>query len=88
MDDDEARDKRRTYMREYKRLKYAENAEHICAKNRAYYCKKKLNTTVEDLKKYDVMLPIVVKVKAGLNELRENNPVIFKEIMELYQEFG
>jgi hypothetical protein len=39
---------------------------------------------MEDFKKYDVLLPIVAKVRMGLNELRETSPQVFREIMDAY----
>jgi hypothetical protein len=84
MDTNNEAEKRRTYMREYKRRKYAENTEQILAKNRAYYCRNTLNVPMEDFKKYDVLLPIVAKVRMGLNELRETSPQVFREIMDAY----
>lgn len=78
--------KRRTYMREYKRKKYAEDAEKMCAKNRAYYCKNTRNVPDEDFKKYNVMLPIVSKAREALEILRTNNPEMLQEILAHYKE--
>jgi hypothetical protein len=75
---------RKTYMREYKRKKYAENADLIKDKNKAYYYKSKFNLPSEDMKKYDVLLPIVYLIKNNLEELKKKNPDIFKEIIQEY----
>ena len=72
-------------MREYKRKKYAENADLMNAKNRAYYCKRTRGVPDEDFKKYDVMLPIVSQARASLEMLRQSNPEMLKEILEHYK---
>jgi hypothetical protein len=78
-------EKRRTYMREYKRKKYAEDAEKILAKNRAYYCKATRNVPEADFKKYDVMLPTIARVREGLEILRQSNPEMLTEIINHYK---
>ena len=78
-------EKRRTYMREYKRKKYAEDAEKILAKNRAYYCKATRNVPEADFKKYDVMLPTIARVREGLEILRQSNPEMLTEIINYYK---
>lgn len=75
---------RKTYMREYKRKKYAENADLILQKNKAYYYKTKFNLPCEDMKKYDILLPIVSIIKKHLEELKKKNPDILKEIIQEY----
>lgn len=78
-------EKRRTYMREYKRRKYAENAEQILAKNRAYYCKATRNVPQADFKKYDVMLPTIAKIREGMEILKRSNPEMLEEIINHYK---
>lgn len=78
-------EKRRTYMREYKRKKYAEDAEKILAKNRAYYCKATRNVPEADFKKYDVMLPIIARVREGMEVLKQSNPEMLEEILNHYK---
>lgn len=75
---------RKTYMREYKRKKYAENADMIKDKNKAYYYKTKFNLPSEDMKKYDILLPIVSKLRKNLEELKLKNPEALKEIIQDY----
>ena len=48
----ETKKKRQDYMREYKKKQYMTKGEDIQEKNKAYYYKKKLNMSDEDLKKY------------------------------------
>jgi len=77
-------EKRRTYMREYKRKKYAEDSEKILAKNRAYYCKATRNVPDGDFKKYDVMLPTIARIREGMEILRQSNPEMLEEILTHY----
>ena len=75
---------RKTYMREYKRKKYAENADIIKNKNKAYYYKSKFNLPNEDMKKYDILLPVVSLIRKHLEDLKDKNPDVFKEIIQEY----
>jgi len=63
----------REYMRLYKRKQYAEKGEDIRAKNKAYYTKYRYGLSSEDMKKYDTLLPLVNKVRQGLDQLKEKN---------------
>ena len=81
---EEKRIKRQTYMREYKRKKYAENATIIKDKNKAYYYKTKFQLPSEDMKKYDVLLPSVAKARYYLDLLREENPELLADIITGY----
>jgi hypothetical protein len=73
-----------TYMREYKRKQYKENGNAIKEKNKAYYYKYKFNASTDDLRKYDVLLPIVIRIRKELDDLKVKNPNIIKEILEPY----
>jgi hypothetical protein len=75
---------KKTYMREYKRKQFRENGDAIKEKNKAYYYKYKFNISTEDLKKYDIHLPIVARIRKELEELKNKNPDIIKEILEPY----
>lgn len=81
---EERRIKRQTYMREYKRKKYAEDADIIKEKNKAYYYKHKFNLPSEDMLKYDVMLPVVAKARHYLDLLRDEHPELLPEIIANY----
>lgn len=83
-EDDDKNLTRRTYMRDYKRKKYAENADVILDKNKNYYYKKKFNLPLEDISKYGNSLPIVSKAKHHLDELRRLYPEILKTVVEEY----
>jgi hypothetical protein len=81
---EERRIKRQTYMREYKRKKYAEDADIIKDKNKAYYYKNKFNLSSDDMKKYDISLPNVAKARYYLDLLREEHPEMLPEIIAGY----
>ena len=80
----ETKQNRQTYMREYKKKQYMTKGEDIKEKNKAYYYKKKLNMSDEDLKKYDVLLPIVAKLQKNIEELRDKNSDMLNEILISY----
>lgn len=73
-----------TYMREYKRKQYQEKGTEIKEKNKAYYYKYKFNVPAEDLKKYDTLLPIIVRIRKELDDLKEKKPEFIKEILAPY----
>jgi hypothetical protein len=75
-----------TYMREYKRKQYKEKGEQIRQKNKAYYYKYKFNLSKEEMKKYDVLLPYIAKLRKILDELKEANIELTKEFLEDYKE--
>jgi hypothetical protein len=54
------------------------------AKNKAYYYKYKFGLNGDDMKKYDILLPLVSKLRKGLDELKEKNPEFLKEVLEMY----
>jgi hypothetical protein len=72
------------YMREYKRKQYQEKGDEIKSKNKAYYYKYKHNLSGDDMKKYDIHLPIVARIRKNLDELRTLNPDIINEILTPY----
>jgi hypothetical protein len=75
---------RRTYMREYKRRKYAEDADKILQKNKAYYYKNKFNLPLEDVSKYGLSLPLVSSAKHYLDELRRAYPDQLQSLVAEY----
>ena len=75
--------KGRKYMREYKRKKYAEDADSMKAKNKAYY-KSKFGLNSEDMKKYDVHLPLVAKLLDNLKKLQAVKPEVISELLTPY----
>lgn len=77
--------KSRTYIREWKRKDYAENGDKIKAKNKAYYYKNKFGLNSDDMKMYDIHLPLVAKVMDNLNKLKEQKPELINTILQKYQ---
>jgi hypothetical protein len=76
--------KSRRYIREWKRKDYAENGDKIKAKNKAYYYKKKCGLSSEDMKIYDIHLPLVAKVMDNLNKLKDVKPELIELVLQKY----
>ena len=74
----------RTYIREWKRKDYAKNGDKIKAKNKAYYYKRKFGLNCEDMKRYDVYLPLVAKIVDNLNKLQDEKPELIQDILQKY----
>lgn len=74
------------YMREYKRKQYQEKGEEIKSKNKAYYYKYKHNLSNDDMKKYDIHLPLIARIRKNLDELKETKPEFIKDILTQYLE--
>jgi hypothetical protein len=74
-----------TYMREWKRKAYEADPTKMLNKNKAYYIKYKYNLTGEEMKKYGNHLPLVMKIKKGLEELSNVKPDFMAEILAEYQ---
>jgi hypothetical protein len=72
-----------TYMREYKRKQYQEKGAEIKAKNKAYYYKYKGGITPEEFKKFDLLIPNVVRIRKELEAFKES-PELLKEILAPY----
>jgi hypothetical protein len=60
---------RKTYMREYKAKKYAENPDYERAYNTAMRVKRLNNFTTEDFKRFGLNLPKVCRLQRALNDL-------------------
>jgi hypothetical protein len=73
------------YMREYKRKQYKENPDIIKGKNKAYYYKYKFGIDDEQMKKYDIFLPIVLKVRSSMKELKEQNEDLYFELLDEFK---
>ena len=80
----ETEPKNRTYMREWKRNDYKNNGDKIKAKNKAYYYKNKFGLNSDDMKTYDIHLPLVAKVMDNLNKLREVKPELIELVLQKY----
>lgn len=82
--EEEKRIKKRIYMREWKRKRYAENPEGIKNTNKNAYYMTNYNATKEDVKKYGDYLPLVAKINSCLEELKTQNTEIFRSVIEKY----
>ncbi len=82
--DEQKKEKKRTYMREWKRKRYAENPEGIKNTNKIAYYMVHYNATKEDVKEYGDCLPLVAKINSCLEELKTQNTEIFRSIIEKY----
>jgi len=74
------------YMRDYKRKKYKEKPDEMKSKNKAYYYKYKHNLSSDEMKKYDIYLPLVARIRKNLDELKEAKPEFIKTILQPYLE--
>lgn len=81
---DEGKEKRRKYMRDWKRRKYAEDPETIKNCNKTAYYKTKYKGNKEDIMKYGDMFPVVTKITSSLEELRELDVELFRDIIRKY----
>lgn len=62
----------KTYMREYKKKKYAENPSPMLATNRTRYLKKHVDIDGTDADKYGIYLADVIKLKQLLEKVPKN----------------
>ena len=80
------RKKTRTYIKEWKKKNYEKNGDKVRAKNKAYYYKYKFNLDSEDMKKYDIHLPLVAKIWDNLEKLKAEKPELINECLKKYIE--
>ena len=74
----------RTYIREWKRKNYEKNGEQVRAKNKAYYYKYKFNLDGDDMKTYDIHLPLVAKIWDNLEKLKTEKPELINICLAKY----
>ena len=72
-------------MREWKRKDYEKNPAKILNKNKAYYIKYKYNLTGDEMKKYGDNLPLVMKIKKSIEELKKIDDALMTDILAEYQ---
>lgn len=77
----------REYIREYKRKIYKENPEKIKEKNKAYYYKNKFGSSNEEMKKYDILLPNVLRMRKEIEVILEKRPELIKDILQPYMNY-
>ncbi len=80
-----AKEKRRMYMREYKRKQYADNKFQTNMKQKLYYHQKhNPNVNLNDLKQITVMRAEFIKVLCNLQKIKEHHPDMLKEYLIKY----
>ena len=72
------------YIKEWKRKNYQKNGDKVRAKNKAYYYKYKFNLSSEDMKTYDIHLPLVSIIWDNLEKLKKENPELVSKCLEKY----
>jgi len=80
-----AKEKRRTYMREYKRKQYANNQEQSKLSQKIYY-HNRLNPdlNLNHAAQFTVMEPEFFKVVCNLQKIKEHHPDVLREYLEKY----
>ena len=83
---EQQREKRRTYMREYKRRKYAENADLIKEQQRIYYHarKNKSITPSTVISQFPIVPVEFTKLLIKMDKLKESNPDALYSFMNEY----
>lgn len=74
-------EKRKTYMREYKREQYKVASEKILQTNKASYYKKKYQCSDEDVKLYGDCLIEACKLKLAIVTLKNKNETLYNQII-------
>jgi hypothetical protein len=75
----------KSYIKEYKKKKYAENPEKVKTKNKSYYYKYKFGLTAEEMKLYGDLTPEVSKVIHLMSVITDRNPSLISHILERFQ---
>ncbi len=75
---------RRKYARDYQNKRYSDNKELGANKSSIAYHKKNGTLTQDDIDKYGVYSPYIVKAKNALDYIKEKNPSIIKEYIKYY----
>jgi hypothetical protein len=68
----------KTYMRDYKKKKYAENPAPMLANNRTRYLKKNANIDVAEATKYGIYLADIIRLKQLMEKVP---PTLLKDII-------
>ena len=77
---------RRLYARQYQNKRYSDNKELGATKSSIAYHKKNGNLTKDDIDKYGIYSPYIIKAKTALDHVKEKNPVLIKEYLISYLE--
>lgn len=68
----------KTYMRDYKKKKYAENPAPMLASNRTHYLKKNVDINEAEATKYGIYLADIIRLKQLIEKVP---PTFIKEVM-------
>jgi len=68
----------KTYMRDYKKKKYAENPAPMLANNRTRYLKKNVDIDATEATKYGIYLADIIRLKQLIDKVP---PTFLKEVM-------
>jgi hypothetical protein len=68
----------KTYMRDYKKKKYAENPAPMLASNRTHYLKKNVDIDATEATKYGIYLADVIRLKQLMEKVP---PTLLKDII-------
>lgn len=77
---------RRKYARDYQNKRYSNNKELGANKSSIAYHKRNSNLTNEDIDKYGIHSPNIIKVRIALDKIKETNPTIVKNYIKEYLE--
>ena len=80
----EAKEKRTTYMREYKRKQYNDNLSTCREDQRLLYHCKKSNIPMKELKQFTVMKSEFTKVLCNMQKIKEQYPEQLREYLKQY----
>jgi len=83
---EEAKIKRRTYMREYKRKYYSKNRDKLSEYNKVYYLANNSDIPKDKLTQFTVMKSDFAKILALLEKIKEKNPDELKTFLNSYIE--
>tara|TARA_R110000868_G_scaffold73926_4_gene213904 strand:- start:1064 stop:1321 length:258 start_codon:yes stop_codon:yes gene_type:complete len=78
---DEALEKRRAYMREWKKNRYASNPTKIKQSNKNAYYTNRYGVTEEDKEMYGNYLGDCIKLRTLLIDLKEKDETVFNTLL-------
>jgi len=78
-------ERRRVYMRAWKKQQYEEQGEKIKASNRCYYFKYKFGLSSEEMRLFGDLTPECSKAINLLNQIEAENPALLRNIIKRFQ---
>jgi hypothetical protein len=82
--EDEKREQKRKYHRDYMRRRYQENHCNLRESKKVYYLKRHNKVNEEDAEKYGILLPAVIKLRQALKEIADSEPNIIHDLVAQY----